>query len=351
MRKHSTAKKAKQERSSFKKNAQTLSKPISSMHKGTQKANKNITFIPEMGIPDSSFFTKLKKEGHKQFPYEKRCRFSYEENQSASLSLPYSNDQLIAKQSVHQELLEMSKASIVEHANRRVDLFFYTLIAYYKTSCFPRYTQTTLQYGIGRTTKEEGCITEACHSSFTPSLLDNIIFRNKESEEKLKSLLSGTHLLNNLNSTVELPPFVNDLDDLLESICRPKCLKIIHHTVTGQINPIEGLTDFLNMMRDALRDLKEKAECTKPSFFSEKQKSISPELIDLVTMGTFADTYSEETETVADEYIQMLLRMRSEERKKCGTKSKREKIYLKKISEMQDEILSSNSEANVGYTL
>lgn len=311
------------------------------------KINKKMALSPATKIPDSSFFEKLKKEEHKQFSHKRRSRFSYNDNQSAALSLPYSNDQLVTKQNDPEELLALSKASIIEHANRRVDLFFYTLIAYYKTCFFPTYTQTTLQYGRGRTI-DDGCITEACHSSFTPSLLDNTIYQNKETGEKLKSLLSNTHFLDNLNSTVELPSFVNDLDDVLENTCRPQCLEIIRRTSIGEINPIEGLTIFLKMMHEVLRDLKEKAEPKTTSCFSQhsflKQKSINPVLIDLVTTGTLSDTFSDETQTVTDEYIQLLLRMKPEEKKPCEKKGNKEKAYLKKITEIQEEILYSKSD-------
>lgn len=330
--------------------SRTFSKPITSAGENTllpiHSRAKKIPLSPATKIPNSNFFAQLKKEEHRQFPHKKRSRFSYNDNRSAALSLPYSSDQLVTKQNDPQELLALSKASIIEHSNRRVDLFFYTLIAYYKTSFFPTYAQTILQHGTGRTVDDE-CITEACHSSFTPSLLDNIIYQNKDTGEKLKSLLSKTHLMDNLNSTVELPPFVNDLDDVLENTCRPQCIEIIRRTSIGEINPIEGLTIFLKMMHDVLTDLKEKSEsksssvCLPHSFL--KQKSINPALIDLVTTGTLSDTFSDETQTVTDEYIQLLLRMKPDEKKLCDKKGNKEKIYLKKITEIQDEILQSNS--------
>lgn len=331
--------------------SRTFSKSViptdKSMLSSMNKINKKLTLNPATKIPDSSFFKQLKKEEHAQFFSTKRRRFSYEMNRSAALSLPYSITELATKQNQQQELLTMSKKSIIEHANRRVDLFFYTLIAYYKTSYFPTFTKTTLQHGTGRSTITHECITEACHSSFTPSLLDNIIYQNKKSGEKLQSLLSNTHLLNNLNSTVELPSFVNDFDDILESSCRPECIEILRRTSIGEINPIEGITIFLKMMKNVLNDLKEKAEHENPSLLSQqsflKQKSINPTLIYLVSTGTLADTFSEETETVTDEYIQLLLRMRPEEKKLCEKNHNKEKIYLKKITEIQNEILSSNS--------
>ncbi|KTD09081.1 hypothetical protein Lgra_2316 [Legionella gratiana] len=331
--------------------SRTFSKSISAGENSLlmNELSKKIAQPLATKIPDARFFEKLKREEHQQFSPKKRRRFSYSDNRSAALSLPYSTEQLATKQNDQEALLGMSKKSIIEHANRRVDLFFYTLIAYYKTSFFPTYAQTTLQHGTGRTINK-GCITEACHSSFTPSLLDNIIYQNKDTGEKLRSLLSDTHLQNSLNSTVELPPFVNDLDDVLENTCRPECIEIIRRTSIGEINPIEGLTIFLKMMHDVLEDLKEKAEPKSPSSLSHhsvlKQKSMNPVLIDLVTTGTLSNTFSDETQTVMDEYIQLLLRMKPDEKKLCEKKGNKEKIYLKKITEIQEEILYSKRNQN-----
>ncbi|MDI1351997.1 MAG: hypothetical protein PSV35_04390, partial [bacterium] len=83
---------------------------------------------------NSQIFDGLKKEEQRQFTDKKRRRFSYSANITASLALPYTIDKLVERKSDFRTLLNMSQNNIIEHANRRVDLFFYTLVAYYNTS-------------------------------------------------------------------------------------------------------------------------------------------------------------------------------------------------------------------------
>ncbi|QLZ69860.1 hypothetical protein FOLKNPGA_02660 [Legionella sp. PC1000] len=293
------------------------------------------------------FFTKLKAEEHKQFTTKKRHRSEYKDNYSAALNLPYSNYQLAVKHRDHNALLIMSKQNIIEHANRRVDLFFYTLIAYYKTGILPTYGHTTLQHGRGRTTRSNISISEACHSSLIPSLVDTTIYQNKQTGEKHKSLLSDTHFMDSLNATVELPPFVNDLDDLLENALREKSLNILREVSLGVINPVRGLTQFLQILSTVLKDLREDAENKSKSALPKhpliKQQSISPNLIELVRTGSLSTTYLPQTQTANDEYIQLLLRMTPEEKASFKDEHSKEKIYLNKIMELQNEILHTQS--------
>ena len=311
------------------------------------------TDVPFKKAPNPKFFAQLKSEEHKQFSHKRRTRFDYKNNYSAALALPYSREQLEKKHSNQNLLLEMSEKFVVEHANRRVDLFFYTLIAYYKTGVLPTYGHTDLQHGRGRNIKGYKTITEACHSSFTPSLVDETIYQNKGGKEKNKSLLSGTHLLDSLNSTVELPPFMNDLDDVLESKCRQKSLEILGNVSLGKINPVEGLTVFLKMMQDVLNDLKQEVQqqstspLLKHSLIGKHQ--INPKLIDLVIKGTLSTTFSNQTKRANDDYIQLLLRMTEEEKALCNNPKNTEKLYGEKMIEMQEEILQAKSGSNASF--
>ncbi|HAT8178922.1 TPA: hypothetical protein JA361_05460 [Legionella pneumophila] len=298
-------------------------------------------------LPDSRFFSKLKLAEQDQFSYRKRRRFNYQRNFSAALSLPYSRKELDVNQDEQDTLLSMVKKYVIEHANRRVDLFFYTLIAYYNTEIVPTNGYTDLQHGRGRNTNKGRSITEACHSSLIPSLLDSTIYQNK-GRLKHKSLLSGTHFMDSLNATVELPPFVNDFDDVLEKTCREKCLKILHDVSLGKINPIEGLTLFLKMMQDILKTFKQEAENESQSVLLQnsliRKKFISPNLIDLVIDGTLLTTFSGSTQSASEDYIQLLLRMTAEEKTLCEKDEKSKvKLYLAKIMEIQNEILTSKN--------
>lgn len=300
---------------------------------------------PSLKVSTSSlsFFNQLKKQERRLS--RKRMRFEYEDNFTGALSSPYSDIELSEKQGDFSALLSMSEKYIVEHANRRVDLFFYTMIAYYRTNVLPIEGHTILQHGRGRTLEDETNLTQACHSSFTPSLLDQTIYKKTGQ----RSLLSGTHLLDSLNSTVELPPFVNAFDDILESICRPKCIAILQKVATGELNPVQGLNIFLTMMNTLLSDFERQAGEKRYSglahpIFSSTSAYVSPKLIALVNKGTLKSTFIEEREAANEEYVQLLLRMSADEKVACRGKAKtRERLYDKKFAELQEEILSSKS--------
>ncbi|AWN75034.1 hypothetical protein LEAN103870_18160 [Legionella anisa] len=338
----------RQVNSVFKTSQSQTIRPPKKIEKPLFAAQKKATTAPPVTKAlNPLFFTQLKAEEHKQFTSKKRHRSEYKDNYSAALNLPFSNYQLAIKYHDHNALLSMSQQNIIEHANRRVDLFFYTLIAYYKTEILPTNGHTTLQHGRGRTTRSNTSISEACHSSLTPSLVDTTIYQNKQTGEKHKSLLSDTHFMDSLNSTVELPPFVNDLDDLLENALREKSLTILREVSLGTINPITGLTQFLQIMSTVLKDLKEDAENkSKPGLSQHpliKQRPITPKLIELVRTGSLSTTYLPQTQTANDAYIQLLLRMTPEEKASCKDECSKEKVYLNKITELQNEILHTKS--------
>lgn len=260
---------------------------------------------------------------------KKRKRYDYSTNHSAALALPVSTPELNQKKNDSDSLVNLSKDLIVEHAARRVDLFFYTLIAYYQTQASPQLGHTELQHGRGRSSHNIN-ITQACHSSFTPSLIDE----NMNSEE-YTSILHGTHFMDSINSTIELPAIVNKFDDELENTysCRKKSLEIIRQVSLGKINPIQGLNQFLNMMHMTFNLI--------PSSSPVKDK-----IIKLEKQGTFVGKFSSDL-TVTDEYIELLLRLTNQEKiaslKKAGNKII---IYLGKIKELQHEILNTKSQHN-----
>ena len=313
----------------------------------TTLGSKPRASLQPVKVVDPYSFDQLKLEEHKQFTEKKRTRFKYTKNYSAALALPYSKLELTNKRDAPQALLSMANNHVIEHANRRVDLFFYTLIAYYKTMLLPTNGHTNLQHGRG-----SEHITEACHSSLIPSLLDKTIYQHPEADEKHKSLLSGTHLMNSLNATVELPSFVNAFDDVLELKCRPKCLELIGAVSQGKITPIDGLNIFLQMMQDTLNELKRQAEQKKnsllaPYSFLGKQE-LSLGLINLVIKGTLATTFSAQKLAATDAYIQLLLRLTPEEKMLCEQNdTSKDRLYLEKIMGMQQEILQAKSEPNV----
>lgn len=293
-------------------------------------------------------FSQLKIAEAVHFNNKHRRRFNYSTNHSAAIILPFTKKELATKRLDHEALLKLSKEQILEHANRRVDLFFYTLIAYYQTNIIPTTGHTSIQHGKGRATPTNKSLTEACHSSLIPSLLDNTIFLNDGIHIKRKSILSGTHFMDSLNSTVELPSLVNQFDDVLENACRNKCLDILAHVSLGKINPIEGLTMFLQMMQDFLNDLKDQAKkinhavLLKHSF--NRQPYLNENLIDLVIQGTLSNTYSNKNQSVLDEYIQLLLRMTPDENlSRDHDELNKGSFYLQAMLNMQNEIFQSKT--------
>jgi hypothetical protein len=276
---------------------------------------------------------------------KKRKRSEYEDNYSAALALPCSSEKLETLKDDQKSLLTLSQDHIKEHAARRVDLFFYTLVAYYNTGLSPLQGHTSLQHGKGRNTDDLTNMTQACHSSLLPALIDEnstLNFRNMQTHD---SILSGTHFLDNLNSTVELPVMVNEFDGELENtyLCRDKSIHILQKVSAGEISPIEGLNQFMKMMDMTLKNIDAKIKKTGTMF--AKIHPNESELFLLIKQGTFAKIYSSETETATREYIETLLRLKPEEKALCKTShDMRNKIYLKKMTSLQLEILNTERE-------
>jgi ankyrin repeat protein len=138
---------------------------------------------------------------------------------------------------------------IIEHAQRRVDLFFYTLIAYYNSGLKARIADTHFQHGIGQGKLK----THACHSAILPGLWDTVHI-SEESTHRT-SLLDGTHLQQSLNSTVELHCSVNYFDShyvegkKADDKMRSASLLILNRVSKGTINPIQGMIEFLSALR------------------------------------------------------------------------------------------------------
>jgi hypothetical protein len=300
-------------------------------------------------LADAHIFDQLREEEKKQFHRKGRKRTAYEKNTSAAISLPYASDVIGSKYGNQTAILDLIEDQVIEHANRRVDLYFYTLIAYFNLGIHVARGRTVLQHGKGRTTKTNGGITQACHSSILPALVDETIYQNQWNKEKKKGVLHGTHFSESLSSTVELPPFINDFDGVLERMCRSKSEHILAAVSLGQYNPVEGLTHFLLMMRDTLDELREKSNQKKPTILSTqslmRHHNLNRKLIDLTIQGTLSTTFCAETERVLEAYVHLILGVKSKELLLCEEEEgQKEVLYLNKIRGIQNEILNSKSE-------
>jgi hypothetical protein len=296
------------------------------------KRFRSKSLLPELHTLPTSQSVCIEPDGE-ALNTDKRRRRNYQDNHTAALALPYTNAEIHRCRGNQSALLALCEDHIIEHANRRIDLFFYTLVAYYRSNAVPVLEHTNLQYGKGRSLKKRINLTQACHSSFTPSL----------------KLLLGTHFSDSINSTVELPPVVNVFDNMLELICRPKALEILTDVAQNKMNPIQGLTRFLTIMNSLLNDIKQKAAeknvqaFVYPSFF--ESHDISAELIELVYIGTLKTTFSSKSGHVNQDYIQLLLRLKYDEKARClADPIERDLIYLDKMMEIQREILETPSQ-------
>jgi len=268
-------------------------------------------------------------------PARARVVTKYSENYTAALQL--SCDQAQLKNLSRPQLYYFSKDNIVEHAERRVDLFFYTLVACYGSGVTYTLGRTTLQHGKGRSAASNN--TQGCHSSFTPFLAKGVSGSSQLFSYN-STLLSDTHFMDNLNSTVELPSYVNQLDHVLENnfYCRKKCLEIINLVSHKKIDPIEGLTRFLAMMHAILTN--ENCRLTFEEYYGHED--ISSDLVELVKRGTLLGKFSEENRAVETNCIELLLNLTDAEKNEC----KRHpvsvtEIYMEKIKEIQREILTT----------
>lgn len=300
--------------------------------------------------PYINSFKQLKAaEGKK--PCE-RYRSTYKENHTGALALLCSISDLSDAKDDKSKLLSLAKTNVIEHAARRVDLLFYLFVAYYRSELIPIRGHTILQHGTGRSFNKTS-LTQACHSSFIPNLLDQTIFQKNG---EAKSLLSGTHFLESLNSTVELPGFVNVFDSILENLCRHYCIKLLQKVSDSSLDPIQALTQFLCHMNTLLSNLQAQAQAQNQSkiYFSlphpmlkERHCQFPRALINCVREGTLKNTFDLQTSKVTDECVELLLRIGPKEKEayRVGSVNK-DQLYQKRIFSIQEEILNSKAVTN-----
>ncbi len=159
---------------------------------------------------------------------------------------------------IYIQQIDLVEYEIMEHAQRRVDLYFYLLVAVYKLDANVVKVFTQKQHGSG--TEEKG--TNACHDSFFP----NILLQYPQS--RLSYLwsafvtqwnFSGTHFEDANNMTTELPAIVNYFDTHMEFAnpghrSRPskyvnKLLEDLNHVSRGEKTPIDAMNSFLTTMK------------------------------------------------------------------------------------------------------
>ncbi|MFI4919099.1 MAG: hypothetical protein ACHP65_06050 [Legionellales bacterium] len=208
---------------------------------------------------------------------------------------------------------------IVEHAQRRVDLFFYMLIAYYKTQVTAQIDTTVLQHGIGTKTMP------ACHSAILPAICDSVTTSAAHAHvtrtnpgffNKKNSMLHGTHFQHSLNSTIALHASVNYFDThyiegrVAEDKMRNKSIQIVNRVSQGELDPIAGTLQFLTALRSTF-------DSVKDNYFSKHELVTSPKetralIFNSQVQGSFQHTWHENKGMSArmnDDYVHCLLRL------------------------------------------
>lgn len=255
----------------------------------------------------------------------------------------------------HDELLARAEAAILEHAIRRVDMFFYLLIAYYNTDVLPGFRKAALIHGPGIDQ-----ITDGAHSAIFTQLIDISIF-NKDtfktgdggrSVYHKISLICGTHFSDSINGVMEVPVDINDLDQYhiegakisTPSELRKIALKIMHAVAAGRIDPINGTQHFISYIKSLFSKFKPKFMTPpKENKRSPKTKIKTPDKIreqyfDLTEYGTVRRNWTHEG------YVQSLLRLSEDEITLCRRRPERVyEIYAKKFLEIQFEIHNTPS--------
>ena len=232
------------------------------------------------------------------------------------------------------------KEEIQEHAARRVDLFFYLLVAVYKKHQIIAKADTILEHGKGR--EEYG--THACHSSLFPNVTMEINPNNRvlRSTAQKKLILSETSFFNSLNSTVELPAVVNGFDGHIEGRKKPspvvtECLSILNKSASAEIDPFEGMRLFFVLFRRFFDE-------PHTAYFKKVGKNTPSEakkqVFEFEKTGTFFA--AEMDNTVRNDYVHMMLRVSPEDIERGVTKELLESTYYPRI---QSEIFSGSKPA------
>lgn len=172
-----------------------------------------------------------------------RNKTNYKDNITYALSTLIKTDKKPTEKELNNprrlaRVVKEHEATIVEHAHRRVELFFLLCVAIYNKKKEIKLTHTGTQHGKGT----EGFRHVGAHSSLFTGIKPGI--------------LKGTQLAEALNSTVEVPDCVNKFDSICEGNnsrtvgLRQKLLPTLQKVSSGIITPIEAMAFFFSNMQD-----------------------------------------------------------------------------------------------------
>jgi hypothetical protein len=221
----------------------------------------------------------------------KREKTDYKLNKTYGLRTLFGDNNPPTKDQLNDSVLLEStikghSSDIKEHACRRVELFFLLCVAFYKTNRKVSLADTDKQHGQAK----KGFRYAACHSSLFTRVNDES--SQLDSAGGSPSILRGTHLLEVLNSTMELPDSVNKFDSLCEGRNRAGCaiglrqklLPVINKVSTGSLSPIEAMPCFFSSMKDFF-DNKASENSKKPTKRTSSQ--VKSHIQNMESEGTF----------------------------------------------------------------
>lgn len=217
---------------------------------------------------------------------------------------------LAALDDINLEQVELVAAEIIEHASRRVDLFFLLLVAVYEKDVIVSKGDTLKQHGSG----SDGAGTQACHSSLLPNIKMELKPKPPSwfSSTPICPSLAGTHAEGALNMTVELPSIVNDFDGHLEGRSNKKnptkflwsFLEIVNYVSGATYDPQRGMNQFLKIMSQFFLHFEENYINKNKAKYPKTMKKI----LELEKEGTYSGI-SNDKQTINDEYLYSQLRL------------------------------------------
>jgi len=171
-------------------------------------------------------------------------------------------------ENIYLEQIDLVKQEIMEHAQRRVDLYFYLLVAVYQQGGRVIKLSTNKQHGVGSLSLRG---TNACHDSLFPHV--ELQYQQSKMSYFWSKIvtpwnLRGTHFEDANNMTMELPEAVNRFDTYLE-VANPgsrsgpskyinKLLKDLNQVSRGEKTPIDAMNSFLKTMLIFFSDFEKK---------------------------------------------------------------------------------------------
>lgn len=244
------------------------------------------------------------------------------------------------------------------HASLRVDLFFFTLIAYYNSG---------LQVNIEHTNRQNGKShhdNRACHSAILTSLWDTeneypAHRYNTRNTKKLPrsyrtSILNGTHFEDSLNLTVELDKSVNYFDTYYiegnkNTLMRTTALDILNQVSKKRLDPIQGMNQFLTCIHEhflkikaayyGYKDLKTSPKETRATIYSAQYEGTF-----FNACGFFDSRNPPQSIALKDDYIQAQLPLSKNERTQLRehpnlfSREEKNNIYKKAFLQVKEDL-------------